>query len=372
MDEELASQPCPKCHATLAYVRREGQLLEVCTQCKGVWFDPGELTLLIEVYRKIDDQSGVASKVACPRCRTELRELAFPGTQVMVDRCPGCQGIWLDGGELEQLKEALRGLVGKVDESGEAPVVGRRALVLIADAELAVERCATCPKCEAGLWSLRQDGHTIERCSACGGTWLDAGELTAATEVYRRVDSREGTPTKGACVRCDEGLREVEYPGTEVKIDVCPACAGVWLDKGELEALRAAVRHLVRPERDLRERAKELALDAPPPEQRGCPRCSIALAVAPTRGVNAERCERCSGLWLDAGLLSICLGVSRKLRLKEGRETARLCMRCPKQALVELAYPGTSVQIDVCPDCRSTWLDGGKLEALVSAVTPVS
>jgi Zn-finger nucleic acid-binding protein len=370
MDEALPSQPCPKCAAVLAYVRREGQLLEVCTKCRGVWFDPGELTLLIEVYRKLDDQEGVPSGVSCPRCRGELRELPFPGTKVMVDRCPGCQGIWLDGGELEALKGALRDIVGNVDESGEEPVVGRRALVLIADAELAVERRATCPKCEAGLWSLRQDGHTIEQCSACGGTWLDAGELTAAIEVYRRVDSREGAPTTGSCVRCAEPLREVEYPGTAVKIDVCPACAGVWLDKGELEALRAAVKHLVVPERDLRERARELALDAPPPEQRGCPRCSKPLAAAPTRGVNAERCETCSGLWLDAGLLSICLGVSKKLRLKDGHETARLCVRCPKQPLVELTYPGTSVQIDVCPDCRSTWVDGGKLDALVSAVTP--
>ncbi|MBX3468212.1 MAG: zf-TFIIB domain-containing protein [Planctomycetes bacterium] len=367
MDEALPPQPCPKCSATLAYVRREGQLLEVCTACRGVWFDPGELTLLIEVYRKLDDRGGTPSGTACPRCRAELVELPFPGTQVLVDRCPGCQGIWLDGGELEALKAALRDVAARADDSGEEPVVGRRALALIADAELAAARRAVCPKCKAGLWYLRRDGNTIEQCSACGGMWLDAGELTAAIAVYRRVDSRHGTPTGASCLRDAEELREVVFPGTQVLIDVCPACAGVWLDRGELDALRAAVQHLVAPERDLNERARELALDAPAPEARGCPRCGGDLAPDPLRGVAVERCAGCGGTWLDAGLLSICLGVSRKLRVRDGQETARLCVRCPRQPLVELTYPGTEVTLDLCPDCRSTWLDAGRLEALVQA-----
>ncbi len=251
--------------------------------------------------------------------------------------------------------------------SGQEPLVARRALVLIGDAELAAERRGTCPKCKAGLWSLRRDGNTIEQCSSCGGMWLDAGELTTALAVYRRVDSRHGAPTGVVCLRDGEELREVEYPGTTVKLDVCPACAGVWLDRGELEALRAAVAHLVPPERDLNERARELALEAPAPEQRGCPRCGGALAPEPLRGITAERCAGCGGVWLDSGLLSICLGVSRKLRLSDGRDTERLCVRCPRQPLVEVPYPGTPVQIDVCPDCRSTWLDAGKLDSLVAA-----
>lgn len=366
MDDTPQPQPCPKCGATLAYVSREGQLLEVCTACRGVWFDPGELTLLIEVYRKVDDVGGEPSGASCPRCRAGLLEVAFPGTAVLVDRCPDCQGIWLDGGELEALKTCLRDVVSRADESGEEPAVGRRALVLIADAELAAERRGTCPKCEAGLWYLRRDGSTIEQCSACGGMWLDAGELTAALGVYRRVDSLHGAPAGATCLRDGVELREVEFPGTQVKVDVCPECAGVWLDRGELEALRDALGHLVPPERDLNERARELALEAAPPEERGCPRCAGALTPEPLRGVKAERCAGCGGTWLDAGLLSICLGVSRKLRLREGLETQRLCVRCPRQPLVELPYPGTDVKIDVCPDCRSTWLDAGKLDALVS------
>ncbi|GBD40788.1 hypothetical protein HRbin39_00157 [bacterium HR39] len=40
------------------------------------------------------------------------------------------------------------------------------------------------------------------------------------------------------CPNCAEGMREVERHG--VRIDVCPKCRGVWLDRGELEKLLEA------------------------------------------------------------------------------------------------------------------------------------
>lgn len=40
------------------------------------------------------------------------------------------------------------------------------------------------------------------------------------------------------CPLCDVAMREVERRG--VRIDVCPECRGVWLDRGELEKLLAA------------------------------------------------------------------------------------------------------------------------------------
>lgn len=37
----------------------------------------------------------------CPKCGDALEEVSFQ--EVLVDRCPSCQGIWLDPGELERL-----------------------------------------------------------------------------------------------------------------------------------------------------------------------------------------------------------------------------------------------------------------------------
>ena len=42
-----------------------------------------------------------ASLLRCPKCGEELEEILFRG--IMVDRCTGCQGVWLDAGEVERL-----------------------------------------------------------------------------------------------------------------------------------------------------------------------------------------------------------------------------------------------------------------------------
>jgi hypothetical protein len=46
----------------------------------------------------------------CPKCAAPLVELHLRGIEV--DRCSGCQGIWLDFGELDRLTEGESGLVG--------------------------------------------------------------------------------------------------------------------------------------------------------------------------------------------------------------------------------------------------------------------
>lgn len=39
---------CPVCEATLTPVDRSGIEIDVCTRCRGVWLDRGELEKLIE------------------------------------------------------------------------------------------------------------------------------------------------------------------------------------------------------------------------------------------------------------------------------------------------------------------------------------
>lgn len=40
----------------------------------------------------------------CPKCAEKLQEEEFHG--VNIDRCPACNGIWLDNGELDALTSA--------------------------------------------------------------------------------------------------------------------------------------------------------------------------------------------------------------------------------------------------------------------------
>jgi Zn-finger nucleic acid-binding protein len=99
------------------------------------------------------------------------------------------------------------------------------------------------------------EGVEIDRCLACGGTWLDRGELERLAElaggqsgeIARAVDAA-GSGAKGRrrCPRCRRRLRGValggapQGPTQSIEIDRCPRGHGLWFDRGEMEAVIAA------------------------------------------------------------------------------------------------------------------------------------
>jgi uncharacterized protein len=46
---------CPNDNAPMQPVRREGVEIDVCSQCRGVWLDRGELEKLLSYVRGSDD-----------------------------------------------------------------------------------------------------------------------------------------------------------------------------------------------------------------------------------------------------------------------------------------------------------------------------
>lgn len=48
----------------------------------------------------------------CPGCGKELYTFRYPLTFVMVDMCRGCQGLWLDRNELQEI-DTVRCLIAK-------------------------------------------------------------------------------------------------------------------------------------------------------------------------------------------------------------------------------------------------------------------
>jgi Zn-finger nucleic acid-binding protein len=90
------------------------------------------------------------------------------------------------------------------------------------------------------------EGVEIDHCVACGGTWLDPGELELITELAgassgdlarASATSGDGRRTKRRCPRCPSRLREVRVGvEAEVVIDRCPEGHGLWFDRGEMAA----------------------------------------------------------------------------------------------------------------------------------------
>jgi ribosomal protein L37AE/L43A len=54
-----------------------------------------------ETEAKAEIQKGCHMR--CPKCGEKLKERHFK--KILIDQCTGCHGIWLDGGELEQVAE---------------------------------------------------------------------------------------------------------------------------------------------------------------------------------------------------------------------------------------------------------------------------
>lgn len=102
---------CPRCWVEAERVEIEvfGPNIEIdeCPKCHGIWLDPGELKKLLK-DRKITDyltkEIGTQSKsdLMCPRCGG-LMDIES-AEDVEIDVCLTCRGVWLDAGELEDLK----------------------------------------------------------------------------------------------------------------------------------------------------------------------------------------------------------------------------------------------------------------------------
>lgn len=109
---------CPKCKTeTLAVFKVEEVAVDRCSSCDGVWFDAQELgELLAEDARNVASlrRGGTheeldGKKGNCPRDAGELlRVYSAVDRTVIIDACPDCRGIWLDGGEFEKLFAARR------------------------------------------------------------------------------------------------------------------------------------------------------------------------------------------------------------------------------------------------------------------------
>ncbi|MFO7655262.1 MAG: zf-TFIIB domain-containing protein [Candidatus Krumholzibacteriia bacterium] len=118
----------------------------------------------------------------CPACGNGMTVKTIEGIQV--DVCAGgCGGIWFDWMELK-----------KVDEPHEA--AGEELLDVRRDRTVTVDRRRRreCPHC-AGIvlmrhWASVQRRVEVDECPACGGFFLDHGELGEIRRQFAGEDER--------------------------------------------------------------------------------------------------------------------------------------------------------------------------------------
>jgi len=107
---------CPACSNLMIVVEHENIELDYCTDCSGVWFDAGELELLLETMELEGSSLSLDSiltspeakssekKRKCPICRQKMTKATVGHEpEVLIDACPRGDGLWFDKGEVGQL-----------------------------------------------------------------------------------------------------------------------------------------------------------------------------------------------------------------------------------------------------------------------------
>lgn len=111
---------CPRCRKEAVLHEREGQLIVVCRECRGMWLHKNQLDYFlrhgggnIESLKEpaAPDRSPV---ITCGVCGdVTMKKTSFlEYSSIIIDVCPKCGSFWLDRDELFKMKEYMR----KVEE----------------------------------------------------------------------------------------------------------------------------------------------------------------------------------------------------------------------------------------------------------------
>jgi uncharacterized protein len=105
---------CPACGNPLSNMIAGNVSVDACRSgCGGVWLDNFELkridengaAALAHIWRDPEMHVDHNHKRFCPKCEEQPMHRRFFSRKraVEIDECPNCAGIWLDGGEFEQI-----------------------------------------------------------------------------------------------------------------------------------------------------------------------------------------------------------------------------------------------------------------------------
>ena len=101
-----------------------------------------------------------------------------------------------------------------------------------------------CPKCKGELSEIdSSEGITLDFCGSCKGLWFDAGEVAEYFELSEDVPELDKARATASlldwqCPKCSGAVEELLYTALhDLKVDRCRACGGIWLDHGEVPNL---------------------------------------------------------------------------------------------------------------------------------------
>lgn len=273
----------------------------MCENCGSLWLDAGELDKLafkvegsIEFCEQEKDAAPEQKALKCPRCDDYvLKKIKFlESDDIFLHYCENCGGFWLDGGELNLVDQELARIMpvrgkGFSDfvNNVHVPYWFKRVKTNSSETDFhvdvppikgaALENQTTdiCPACGHTLNAYTLFSMRFEGCPKCKGIWLvkdelrkfknkvDDGSLRWLNTEIENIEKTSAISTTRLCVKCRAtNLVAVNFGNSSVLIDWCPQCHGMWLDRGEFQAITEYLKEEMSKERP-RDIEKQAAAD---------------------------------------------------------------------------------------------------------------
>ena len=106
---------CPRDRTELVVGREHGIEVDRCPQCNGRWLDHDELDRLEATVPSTEEQrlatieyARRGSELACPRCAKPMRAFNYRAYDLELDACEDQHGLWLDAGEDARVRDIVK------------------------------------------------------------------------------------------------------------------------------------------------------------------------------------------------------------------------------------------------------------------------
>lgn len=109
---------CPVCRQPLLRaVMDDREHIEICERCKGILMAQVAFAETLTARRRAAetpsvipapaDRAELNRPLACPRCAARMITDWYYGPgNIVIDRCPSCEVVWLDAGEFQRAVDA--------------------------------------------------------------------------------------------------------------------------------------------------------------------------------------------------------------------------------------------------------------------------
>lgn len=264
-----SQRTCPSCNNKMVLFECSSFDIDFCKVCRGLWFDFQELAKVCKTPIVFLDlvNGEVNERLLCGSCSTVLKDYywKYKNNHLSISECPGCRGKWVDNKTIQEIRNMLPLLKSK--SSFSKPSVPLREY-------------------------RKQTKHFVGF-----GTLQDP--LYSAIYYCSEKNELNTGGIRLICPRCNQETRKIKE--SEVVVDVCDKCRGIFLDKGELNKIaEPSIGDIefctVAGETfDHSDRFKEIHC----PKCEGTPMKKVDFNIY--TDIILDYCESCKGFWLDGG-----------------------------------------------------------------------